>query len=124
MEDVTVPVAAAWPLICATRELSARRGVEIANFGHLVDGNIHCTPIKPEAPSLDAWHDELQELLPELYQMVRDLGGTISGEHGIGRKRVKYLDIGLSTAERGTMLAVKRALDPKGVLNPGVIFSE
>ena len=122
MEDVSVPVSAAWPLIQATRELTSRRGVEIANFGHLGDGNIHCTPIMPPDLVPEEWYRELKTLLPELYRIVFGLGGTISGEHGIGHKRAPYLPVVMGQAEIATLGAVKNALDPQGILNPGKII--
>lgn len=122
MEDVSVPVSAAWPLIQATRELTSRRGVEIANFGHLGDGNIHCTPIMPPELKPEEWYRELKTLLPELYRIVFGLGGTISGEHGIGHKRAAYLPVVMGQAEIATLWAVKNALDPQGILNPGKIL--
>ncbi len=122
MEDVTVPVSAAWPLIQATRGLTSRRGVEVANFGHLGDGNIHCTPIKPPELPVEEWYRELKTLLPELYRIVSGLGGTISGEHGIGHKRAPYMPVVMGAAELGTLRAVKNALDPQGILNPGKVL--
>jgi glycolate oxidase len=121
LEDVTVPVSAAWPLIEATREITRRRGVEIANFGHLGDGNIHCTPLKPESLSVEEWHAELEELLPELYRRTAELGGTISGEHGIGHKRRRFMPVVFGEAELDAFRAVKRALDPFGIMNPGKV---
>lgn len=119
MEDITVPIAGTWPLIAGTRETSRRRGVEIANFGHLGDGNIHVTPLKPDGLDVGQWHEELPDLQTELYRLAASLGGTISGEHGIGHKRRAFLPLVLGEAELETMRAVKRALDPLGIMNPG-----
>lgn len=121
MEDITVPVSQVWPLIRATRKMTEASGIEIANFGHLGDGNIHCTPIKPGDMPVDEWHDRLEELLPELYRVAAGLGGTISGEHGIGHKRRGYMPLVFSAAELEAFRAIKRALDPDGLMNPGKI---
>ncbi len=119
MEDITVPVAGTWPLIAGTREVSRRCEVEIANFGHLGDGNIHVTPLKPDGLDVGQWHETLPDLQTELYRLAASLGGTISGEHGIGHKRRAFLPLVLGEAELRTMRAVKRALDPLGIMNPG-----
>ncbi len=59
----------------------------MANFGHAGDGNFHTTPIKNPSQSEEQWETIISEILTELYRIVADLGGTISGEHGIGHKR-------------------------------------
>jgi len=122
LEDVTVPLSAAWPLIEATRAITARTGVEIANFGHLGDGNIHCTPIKPDSYSVEQWHRKTPEILAALYKEVRELGGTISGEHGIGHKRRSFMPIVFTKEEIAVQRRLKAAFDPDGVLNPGKIL--
>jgi glycolate oxidase len=91
-------------------------------FGHAGDGNFHVTPMKAEEMTPEEWHATIPRVLDDLYREVVRLGGTISGEHGIGRKRVKSLPTALSAAEMTAMIAIKRAWDPKNVLNPGVIF--
>lgn len=121
LEDVTVPVSKAWRLIAETRKLTEQRGVRIANFGHLGDGNIHCTPIKPESYSVDQWHEEVPELLAELYEITASLGGTISGEHGIGHKRLPYMPLVFSDAELEAQRKLKRLFDPDEILNPGKV---
>lgn len=122
LEDVVVPPAAIPDLVRFTDELRRRYGVPIAVFGHAGDGNFHITPMKGETMDPADWAPLRGALLGDLYREVVRLGGTISGEHGIGRKRVGDVPIALSEAERGAMMAIKRALDPNGVLNPGVIF--
>jgi glycolate oxidase len=119
MEDISVPVSATWALVAATRRLTRETGIRVANFGHLGDGNIHCTPLKPDAMDAREWHDALESLLPRLYKIAAELGGTISGEHGIGHKRQPYLDLVLGEAELAAFRAVKKALDPNGIMNPG-----
>lgn len=122
LEDVTVPVSEAWPLIEATRRITGETGVEIANFGHLGDGNIHCTPIKPEACSVEEWHERTPEILTALYKEVRKLGGTISGEHGIGHKRRVYMPLVFTKEEMAVQRRLKAAFDPEGILNPGKVL--
>ena len=122
LEDVVVPPSAVPELVEIVERLRTTYAVPIAVFGHAGDGNFHITPMKTEAMTLPEWDATADPLLRELYQEVVRLGGTISGEHGIGRKRNKYLSVALSSAERTTMRAIKAALDPNDVLNPGVIF--
>lgn len=124
LEDVVVPPAAIPELVDYVDTLRERYRLPIAVFGHAGDGNFHVTPMKADEMSEEEWDDAIGRLLPDLYREVVRLGGTISGEHGIGRKRARYLDVATSEAERTTMIAVKRALDPKGILNPGVIFND
>jgi len=121
LEDVTVPVSNAWPLIARTRELSAETGIEIANFGHLGDGNTHCTPVKPENETVERWHERVPKLLKWLYREVFALGGTISGEHGIGHKRRDYMPLVFGEAELCYQRGLKRLFDPDGILNPGKV---
>ena len=122
LEDVVVPPSAVPELVEHVEHLRGKYGLPIAVFGHAGDGNFHVTPMKAEGMSLEDWDRVSEPLLQDLYEEVVRLGGTISGEHGIGRKRTKYLSTALSEAERNTMLAIKNALDPNGILNPGVIF--
>ena len=122
LEDVVVPPSAVPELVAIVERLRTTYAVPIAVFGHAGDGNFHITPMKTEEMTLPEWDATADPLLRELYREVVRLGGTISGEHGIGRKRAKYLSVALSSAERTTMRAIKAALDPSNVLNPGVIF--
>lgn len=123
LEDVVVPPAAVPRLVMFVERLRSKYSLPIAVFGHAGDGNFHVTPMKAEEMSPEQWQETAPKLLADLYREVVRLGGTISGEHGIGRKRVHDLPVALSEAERNAMLAIKRALDPNNVLNPGVIFT-
>jgi glycolate oxidase len=122
VEDVVVPGGAISELVARARKLEAETGLEVAIFGHAGDGNFHINPMKPESLSPEEWDQALATFLQRLYRTTVDLGGTISGEHGIGRKRVSSLPIALSEAEIGAMRALKEALDPRGLLNPGVLL--
>lgn len=124
LEDVVVPPAAVAELVVFADHLRRSYKVPIAVFGHAGDGNFHLTPMKAPEMSEEQWDDVIPKLLSELYSEVVRLDGTISGEHGIGRKRVTSLSVALSDAERASMIAIKRALDPQNVLNPGVIFAQ
>ena len=91
-------------------------------FGHAGDGNLHATPqMNPNQP-IEHWEAILPEVLSELYRATARLGGTISGEHGIGHKRKSYMPLAMGQEQIEMMRSIKRALDPRGILNPGKIF--
>jgi glycolate oxidase len=121
LEDVVVPPAAIPALMPHLARLSERYGVQVPCYGHAGDGNLHVTVVRRPDDSPDAWHARLPAVLRDLYEHVRELGGTISGEHGIGSKRREFLSLALGPAEMDLMRRIKRALDPNLVLNPGKI---
>jgi glycolate oxidase len=71
---------------------------------------------------MEEWHEKLPAILEDLYRVVTRLGGTISGEHGIGSKRAHYLHLAIDPALIGLQRRIKRAFDPLNILNPGKIF--
>jgi glycolate oxidase len=89
-------------------------------FGHAADGNFHVNIMFHRADKAEA--RRARAATGELMKLVVSLGGAISGEHGIGLAKTPYLSLSATPAERTAMLAIKRALDPKGILNPGKIF--
>ena len=92
-------------------------------YGHAGDGNLHINILK-DSISDERWNSELPQAISELFEEVVKMGGTLSGEHGIGLVQSPYMRIACSEAQLGVMNAVKKALDPKGILNPGKIFPE
>lgn len=122
VEDIVVPVSNIPRLMPHLEKFSAQYNVLIPCFGHAGDGNLHATIIKKPETAMEEWHKVLPRLLADLYRVTRELGGTISGEHGIGHKRKKYLPLALSESEITVMKKIKNALDPKNILNPGKIF--
>ncbi len=123
-EDVVVPPAAVADLVAGARAISDGSPLDVAIFGHAADGNFHINPMKPQEMSVDRWRTELDQFLDELYALTIELGGTISGEHGIGRKRSRYLIRATGSDEVAAMRAIKAALDPDSILNPGVIIPD
>jgi FAD/FMN-containing dehydrogenase len=111
-----VPVDRLLELVTATLEIGARRGLEACSWGHAGDGNAHAsflfTPGTPEETEALAAADELAACA------VR-LGGTISGEHGIGTLKLGQLSVQFEPALTELHGGVKRLFDPKGLLNPG-----
>ncbi len=124
IEDVVVPTAQIPKLVADVEELAQKYHLLIASYGHAGDGNLHATPIKPAEMSMSEWHEMLPHLLEELYLIVARLGGTISGEHGVGHKRSRYLGLVMDPAMIALQRRVKAAFDPNGILNPGKIFPE
>jgi glycolate oxidase len=122
IEDIVVPLAGIPELVARLELLQAKYNVIIPCYGHAGDGNLHATVVKDPEASMESWHVTLPLVLSELYREVKLLGGTISGEHGIGHKRKKYMPLVLSEAEIAAMQSIKRALDPHNILNPGKIF--
>ena len=122
LEDVVVPLAQIPALLRELESLSAKYDVLIPCYGHAGDGNLHATPMKKPGTPLDEWRARLPALLAELYSAVARLGGTLSGEHGIGAKRAEYLPLVMDTATIDLQRRIKRAFDPHDILNPGKIF--
>ncbi len=122
LEDIVVPTARIPDLIRELERLAAKYDILIPCYGHAGDGNLHATPVKkPETPVED-WKEKLPRILTELYGIVFGLGGTISGEHGIGSKRASYLPIVMSPELIALQKRIKALFDPLNILNPGKIF--
>jgi len=121
LEDIVVPTAQIPDLMPEIARISAKYDIRIPCYGHAGDGNLHATLIKNPAHSMEQWYGIIPPALEELYIATKKLGGTISGEHGIGHKRKKYMHIVATGAELEVMRRIKRALDPNNILNPGKI---
>jgi len=121
LEDIVVPIAQIPAVVDGLAELARKYDVTIPCYGHAGDGNLHATPVMNPAWDLETWHRTLPELLADLYRLVAALGGTISGEHGIGHKRKSFMPLVMDQAALEMTRAVKRALDPDNILNPGKI---
>jgi glycolate oxidase len=122
LEDIVVPTARIPDLLGELERLSEKYEVLIPCYGHAADGNLHATPVKKPGTPLDTWQEKLPSLLTELYQAVFRLGGTISGEHGIGSKRASYLSLVMNSDLISLHERIKQAFDPLNILNPGKIF--
>ena len=124
LEDIVVPLAQIPDLMPELECLSEKYGVLIPCYGHAGDGNLHATPVKPPQMPLAEWHAKLPALLEDLYRAAAHLGGTISGEHGIGSKRAQYLPLVMEPALIELQRRIKDAFDPLHILNPGKIFPD
>jgi glycolate oxidase len=122
LEDVVVPIAAIPEMSAGLETLARKYDCPIPCYGHAGDGNLHATPVRNPAWTLAQWHETLPKILTDIYRLAARLGGTISGEHGIGHKRRHYMELVCSKTHIDVMRAIKRALDPNNILNPGKIF--
>lgn len=119
-EDVVVPLEKQAELIRYTRALKQEISLPTPTFGHAGDGNLHVHIMYNRASAADA--EKAKAGIHKLMQKVVELGGVITGEHGIGLAKAPFLSLQHSAAEIAAMHAVKKALDPLGILNPGKIF--
>jgi glycolate oxidase len=122
-EDTVVPRAKIPELIEKISTISKKYGILTISYGHAGDGNIHCNIIKKDI-SDDDWNNKLPHVITELFREVVILGGSISGEHGIGLVQKDYLPIALSDVELELMKNIKKVFDPKGILNPGKLLPD
>lgn len=119
-EDVVVPLEKQAELIRYTLQLKKEIGLATPTFGHAGDGNLHVHIMYNRGSKADA--KKAKAGIKKLMQKVVDLGGVITGEHGIGLAKIPFMSMQHSKAEIAAMRSVKNALDPKGILNPGKIF--
>ena len=117
-EDLVVPTASVPELLELLRGTAEADGLEAIVYGHAGDGNMHCTIV---APDCDGWHERLHKAQIEIYEKLLKMGGTLSGEHGIGYKRRGYMKYFLDEAQLELIKRVKLAFDPQNILNPGKI---
>ncbi|HLT43599.1 MAG TPA: FAD-linked oxidase C-terminal domain-containing protein, partial [Luteimonas sp.] len=119
-EDVVVPVSRIADLVAGVERLSARHALPIVAFGHAGNGNLHVNIMyRPDDADESA---RAQAALPELFELVLALGGTLSGEHGIGLAKRAWMARAFDAPTLAAMRAVKAALDPDGILNPGKVL--
>jgi glycolate oxidase len=123
VEDIALPIAALADIISELESIGEKYKVHIPIYGHAADGNLHATPAKNPQQSDSEWEAMLPEILADIYRAVARLGGTISGEHGIGHKRRDFLELVMSPVQIDLMRRIKKAIDPNNILNPGKIIS-
>jgi len=120
-EDTVVPRAALPKLINGIKEIGSRYGFESVCYGHAGDGNLHINIIKAGMSDED-WKNKLKDGIAEIFVLTSALGGTISGEHGIGLVQKEFMSIKYSEIHLDLMRGIKKVFDPNGILNPGKIF--
>ena len=119
--DACVPRARIPDYIEEAEKFAERYEVIISNIGHAGDGNVHSIIARGDLEE-DRWRKVLKLVVGELIGVALSLGGTISGEHGIGLSKKQYLPQQVGVAQVGLMKAIKHAFDPKNILNPGKVF--
>jgi glycolate oxidase len=119
-EDIVVPRSRIPEMVEWIDELRKSTGLTVVTFGHAGDGNIHFN-IMLDKRDKEAFN-KAEAAVEELFRHTIALGGTISGEHGVGITKAPYLDMELGSQEVALMKRIKAAFDPKGILNPGKIF--
>jgi glycolate oxidase len=122
-EDTVVPRAYLPELLKGVKSIGAKYGFESVCYGHAGDGNLHVNILKQNMSDPD-WQNKLPEGITEIFQLVKSLGGTISGEHGIGWVQKRYMPIVFSEVELRIMKGIKELFDPKNLMNPGKIFPD
>ena len=121
-EDVVVPRDRIAALVTRTEEIGRRHRVPLVNFGHLGDGNLHVTfLIDPRRPGE---RERGEAAAADLFESVLAMGGSLSGEHGVGTSKLAFAERQLGTAGLQLMRRLKRHYDPAGLLNPGVKLPE
>ncbi|MEN9497902.1 MAG: hypothetical protein RL750_801 [Bacteroidota bacterium] len=120
-EDTVVPRAELPALIKGVKELGAMHGFDVVCYGHAGDGNLHIRIHHPGVPN-SYGHEGVKAILRDLFKLVYGLGGTISGEHGVGLIQKDFMDIVFSSVNLDLMRSIKLAFDPNNILNPGKIL--
>ena len=117
-EDVAVPINRINELVNHIEKIAEKWNVKIVTFGHAGDGNAHIDIMKGQIDDT-RWNSEIDDIIKDIVKIAIELGGTISGEHGIGMTKNKYINIQYSSKELELMHKIKYAFDPKNILNPG-----
>jgi glycolate oxidase len=119
-EDIVVPRSKVPDVIRTIEKIQQKYDIPIVNFGHAGDGNIHVNiMIDKEIPGME---EKAQSAIRDVFQAALDLNGTMSGEHGVGLSKAPFIELELSPDQIAAMKAVKHALDPNNILNPGKMF--
>ncbi|MCM3146301.1 FAD-linked oxidase C-terminal domain-containing protein [Brevibacillus sp. MER 51] len=122
LEDATVPRASIAPMVAAIQEITERYGLRICTFGHAGDGNLHPTCMTDARNTEEI--ERVEHAFEEIFAAAIDLGGTITGEHGVGIVKAPYLEWKVGAAGMEIMKGIKHAFDPHNLLNPDKMFAK
>jgi glycolate oxidase len=122
-EDTVVPRYELPKLLKGVKEIGKKYGFHSVCYGHAGDGNLHINIIKGNL-SDHVWNNQLHDAIREIFHLTVGLGGTISGEHGIGHVQKNFMDIPFNDIQLNLMRGIKNIFDPNGILNPGKIFPD
>lgn len=120
-EDVVVPRGNLPDLIVGIKDIGRKYGFNTVCYGHLGDGNLHINVLKEQISDAD-WNTKIMDGIGDIFRLTVSLGGTLSGEHGIGIAKRPYMSIAMKEANLNLMRGIKKVFDPNGILNPGKIF--
>lgn len=120
-EDVVVPRSQLPALVTAIKNIGEEYNFNSVCFGHAGDGNLHINVMKEDLPD-NYWNMEINEAIGKIFEKVVELGGTLSGEHGIGIAKKDYMHLAMKETNLELMRGIKKVFDPNGILNPGKIF--
>ncbi len=120
-EDTVVPRFELPNLLRGVKEIGRKYGFKSVCYGHAGDGNLHVNIIKGEL-SDEEWNTTVVEGVKEIFKLTVALGGTLSGEHGIGLVQKEFMPIAFNEAQLAIQRSIKSTFDPNGILNPGKIF--
>jgi glycolate oxidase len=120
LEDATVPRSELANMIRFIQQTAAKYEVMVGTFGHMGDGNLHPTFLTNEKNAAEM--TRVEKAMEEIFDQAVSLGGTITGEHGVGLAKKAFLRKAIGDASLGLMRQLKRTLDPNNILNPGKIF--
>jgi len=118
-EDISVPLDKVADTLRAIRALGEKYGIQVVNYGHIGDGNVHTAPvINPEDPKEV---EKVLQLVNDIHLLAIELGGSTTGEHGVGAVRRQYAELEHGRAHN-YMKEIKKVFDPKGIMNPGKLI--
>ena len=118
--DVVVPRDVIPTFVKKSVEIGKTYGVRICSFGHAGDGNLHIYACKDDMAD-DVWNKTVESVMDDMYAAAREMGGEVSGEHGIGHAKKGFLAESMGETQMNLMRGIKAAFDPKGILNPGKV---
>ncbi|NMO97936.1 FAD-binding oxidoreductase [Paenibacillus lemnae] len=122
LEDATVPRSKIAEMVGEVQRIAAKHQVQICTFGHAGDGNLHPTAMT-DARNPEEIH-RVEQAFAEIFEAAIAMGGTITGEHGVGNVKAPYLEWKVGAAGMDMMKRIKEAIDPQGIMNPGKMFAE
>ncbi|UFT98714.1 glycolate oxidase subunit GlcD [Radiobacillus kanasensis] len=122
LEDATVPRSKIAEMVQAINEIANKYQIDICTFGHAGDGNLHPTCMTDVRNKEEM--ERVEKALQEIFEKAVALGGTITGEHGVGAMKSPYLHLKLGEEGIAAMEQIKRAFDPNNIMNPGKIFAK
>ncbi len=119
-EDIVVPIDKIPDMVQVTQNIQETSGLKVVSFGHAGDGNIHCNIMYNKTDKSEL--ERAEKAVDELFDATLNLGGTITGEHGVGMTKMKYLIQEIGPTQIELMKGIKKVFDPQNILNPGKIF--